>query len=133
MSSDKKTRATYTTEELDKIAIKLKELPAIEKSKQKHSKQDAINYLKKEIIELQKRGYSMVNISDTLKGVGIDISTPTLKNYLTRSNIKTGKQTKNKKTQSQDTPPAPPLVSETSEDNSSGKGTFTVDEDTANI
>jgi hypothetical protein len=116
MTTNKKIRSTYTTEELEKIALKLKELPDIEKSKQKHSKQDAINYLKKEIINLQKRGYSLINIADTLKGVGIDISTPTLRNYLTRSKIaenaasgnlaKTEKQSKTKKTKRQDTPPA---------------------------
>jgi hypothetical protein len=143
MKTDKKIRSTYTTDELEKIALKLKELPTIEKAKQKHSKQDAINYLRKEIIELQKRGYSLINISDTLKGVGIDISTPTLRNYLTRSKVakstadgnpaKVDKQSKTKKTKRQDTPPAPPLASETSEDSSDNKGTFTVDEDTENI
>jgi hypothetical protein len=143
-TTDKKMRSTYTTDELEKIASKLKALPAIEKEKQKHSKQDAINYLRKEIIELQKKGYSLINISDTLKGEGIDISTPTLRNYLTRSktaknskiaksDTKINKQPKSKKAERQDTPPAPPLVLVSENNEGSNKGTFSVRADRKDI
>ena len=144
MTNDKIQRSTYTTDELEKIALKLKKLPEIEKSKQKHSKQEAINYLKKEIISLQKRGYSLINIADTLKGVGIDISTPTLRNYLTRAKNaenaitenkeKTKKHRKPQVTNTQDTPAASqPILPETSKDSSGSKGTFSVRSDRKDI
>jgi len=40
-------------------------------------------------VALQKRGYTLDQISETLRGEGLDITTPTLKSYLQR--IKAGK------------------------------------------
>jgi len=80
----------YTNEKLDAIAAKLKAMPVIEKKKQEHSKQDAIKRLSKEIVALQKRGYTLDQIAETLRGEGLEITTPTLKSYLQR--IKSGKQ-----------------------------------------
>ena len=79
----------YSNEKLGAIAAKLKTMPAIEKKKQEHSKQDAVKVLAKEITALQKRGYTLDQISETLRGEGLDITTPTLKSYLQR--IKAGK------------------------------------------
>lgn len=79
----------YSNEKLGAIAAKLKTMPVIEKKKQEHSKQDAIKVLAKEIASLQKRGYTLDQIAETLKGEGLDITTPTLKSYLQR--IKAGK------------------------------------------
>lgn len=74
----------YTTEQLETIAARLKAMPPIEKKKQEHSKQDSIKILAKEITSLQKRGYSLDQIAETLRGEGLDITTPTLKSYLQR-------------------------------------------------
>ena len=79
----------YSNEKLGAIAAKLKTMPAIEKKKQEHSKQDAVKVLAKEIAALQKRGYTLDKIAETLRGEGLDITTPTLKSYLQR--IKSGK------------------------------------------
>jgi len=74
----------YTTEQLDAIAAKLQKMPAVEK-KQEHNKQEAVKILKKEIVALQKRGYTLDQISEALRGEGFEISTPTLKSYLQRT------------------------------------------------
>ena len=79
----------YSNEKLGAIAAKLKTMPVIEKKKQEHSKQDAVKVLAKEISALQKRGYTLDQIAETLRGEGLDITTPTLKSYLQR--IKAGK------------------------------------------
>lgn len=79
----------YSNEKLGAIAAKLKTMPVIDKKKQEHSKQDAVKVLSKEIAALQKRGYTQDQIAETLRGEGLDITTPTLKSYLQR--IKAGK------------------------------------------
>ena len=79
----------YSNEKLVAISAKLKTMPAIEKKKQEHSKQDAVKVLAKEITALQKRGYTLDQIAETLRGEGLDITTPTIKSYLQR--IKAGK------------------------------------------
>lgn len=53
----------YTTEQLEAIASKLREMPPVEKKKQEHSKQEAVRVLSKEIAALQKRGYTLDQIS----------------------------------------------------------------------
>ena len=55
----------YTTEQLEAIASKLREMPPVEKKKQEHSKQEAVRVLSKEIAALQKRGYTLDQISET--------------------------------------------------------------------
>lgn len=75
----------YTKEKLDEIALKLRNMPTVEKKKIEHSKQDAIKILSKEIAQLQKRGYKLDQISEILKGEGLNIATPTLKSYLQRA------------------------------------------------
>jgi alanyl-tRNA synthetase len=81
----------YTKEQVEKVKEKLKNLPPIEENKDL-SKQEAIKMLQKDILLLQKRGYSLEKIAEVLKQEGVEISTPTLKSYLQR-----GKQTSKKK------------------------------------
>jgi len=87
----------YTIEQIETIAAKLRELPPIEKKKREVNKQSAIVLLAKEITALQKRGYTLDQIAETLRGEGLEITTPILKNALQRAKPK-------KKT---DTPPPP--------------------------
>lgn len=75
----------YTTEHLEAIASKLRDMPPIERKKPEYSKQAAVKMLVKEITTLQKRGYSLEQIAETLRGEGLDVATPTLKNYLQRA------------------------------------------------
>jgi len=72
----------YTTEQLEAIAVKLRDLPPAAKRIQEHSKKEAVALLAREITALQKRGYTLVQIAESLRGEGLDIATPTLKAYI---------------------------------------------------
>ena len=86
----------YTVKQVEDIASKLRELPPIEPPPKDLSKSDVVKMLAKEIKSLQKRGYSLEQIATSLKGEGVDISTPTLKSYLQKSKPKsTRKETSN--------------------------------------
>ena len=112
----------YTNEKLAAIAAKLKTMPVIEKKKQE---QDAIKVLAKEIAALQKRGYTLDQIAETLRGEGLDITTPTLKSYLQR--IKAGKNKDQKKEQKNTTPAA------TQKEPDTAKASFTPKTDSDDI
>lgn len=99
----------YTTEQLEAIASKLREMPPVEKKKQEHSKQEAVRVLSKEIAALQKRGYTLDQISETLRGEGLSIATPTLKSYLQRA--KPAKKAPVQAPGDTPPPPAPPIRS----------------------
>jgi len=75
----------YTSEQIDAIATRLRDMPAVEKRTQQFSKQEAVALLTKEITALQKRGYTLLQIAEALRGEGLDIASPTLKNYLQRT------------------------------------------------
>ncbi|MFL9903332.1 protein mobC [Paraburkholderia fungorum] len=116
----------YTTEQLDAIAAKLREMPPVEKKKQQHSKQEAVRILSKEIAAMQKRGYTLDQISETLRGQGLEVATPTLKSYLQRA------KPASKKTQtstSEDTTPAAPAE----KSSNTSKATFTPKADSNDI
>lgn len=85
----------YTTEQIDTIAAKLRDMPAAEKPSQQYSKQEAVGLLIKEIQGLQKRGYTLAQIAEALRGGGLDIATPTLKNYMLRNKPARKKQPAN--------------------------------------
>jgi methionine synthase II (cobalamin-independent) len=117
----------YTTEQLEAIAAKLRDMPPVEKKKHEHSKQEAVRILAKEIGALQKRGYTLDQISETLRGEGLSIATPTLKSYLQRAKPA-------KKAPAQvpgDTPRAAPRAEKKPADTS--KATFTPTPDSEEI
>ena len=101
----------YTTEQIEAVRSKMKDLPPIEKKKQELGKSDVVKMLAKEIAVLRKRGYTFEQISEYLKGEGLDIGTPSLKSYLQRA--KQASATKPKAQASKDTPPSPPQVPQT--------------------
>ena len=72
----------YTVAQVNEIASKLRALPKIESPPKDLTKSDVVKMLAKEIKSLQKRGYTLEQISSSLKGEGLDISTPTLKSYM---------------------------------------------------
>jgi methionine synthase II (cobalamin-independent) len=115
----------YTTEQLETIASKLRDMPPVEKKKQEHSKQEAVRLLSKEIAILQKRGYTLDQISEALKGEGLDIATPTLKSYLQRAKTRPAK-----KVQAQGDTPRPPAAPKKQENT---KATFTPKPDSPDI
>jgi len=102
----------YTKEMLEAIAVKLRNMPPIEEKTKEYSKQEAVKILAKEIAALKTRGYTIDQIAETLRGEGLDISTPTLKNYLQRARPGTTRK-QNGRTRKY-TPPAPaaPAVKE---------------------
>lgn len=100
----------YTTEQLDNIAAKLRDMPAVEKPKQELSKQAAVAVLVREITSLRKRGYTLVQIAEALRGEGLDIATPTLKNYLQRTKPAPKNKAKSPAKKTADTP-LPPSTS----------------------
>lgn len=75
----------YTVKQVEEIAGKLRALPAIEPPPKDLTKSDVVKMLAKEIKSLQKRGYSLEQIASSLKGEGLDISTPTLKSYMQKA------------------------------------------------
>lgn len=82
--------------------------------------------LSKEIADLQKRGYTLDQISETLRGEGLSIATPTLKSYLQRA-----KPTKKAPVHAPgDTPPPRPAVKNPAD---TSKATFTPKPDSDDI
>lgn len=71
--------------QIDNLSAKMLEMPAIDKSSQIVSKQEAVRRLAPAIAALQKRGYRLEDVAETLKTEGLTISAATLKNYLQRS------------------------------------------------
>jgi len=118
----------YTTEQLEAIAAKLRDMPPVEKQKREHNKAEAVRLLSKEIALMQKRGYTLDQISESLRGEGLDIATPTLKSYLKRS--KTTQATKPKERARADTPAAPPKAKKPVD---ASKATFTPRPDSEDI
>lgn len=74
--------ATLTVEQVEQISAKLKELPAVENKKRPVSKQEAIKLLAKDIKAMQARGYTLEQVSEQLKQLGVSLATPTLRSYL---------------------------------------------------
>ena len=111
----------YTTEQVEAVRSKMKDLPPIEKKKQELGKSDVVKMLAKEIAVLRKRGYTFEQISEYLKGEGLDIGTPSLKSYLQRA--KAAAAPKPKVQASKDTPHTPnfPQTSKTAD---TSKGSF---------
>ena len=76
---------TLTVEQVEQISAKMKELPAVENKKRPVSKQEAIKLLARDIKAMQARGYTLEQVSELLKQLGVSLATPTLRSYLRRS------------------------------------------------
>lgn len=117
MSMKRSATDRYTVEHIERIAKKLREIPAAPKEAQDRSKQEAIKMLSREIHALKDRGYTFEQIADTLRGENLEIATPTLKSYLQRAKQRKAarKQQQPDRTAAQDlkqpdTPPPPPAA-----------------------
>lgn len=115
-------QAKFSSEQVNKILATLKKMPKVEKKPNIEylNKQATIKMLSGEIQAMQKRGYELKDIADTLNGQGMDISTPTLKSYLQRTKDakdakkvvkvdKKSEQVTSINIQSQKTPHPPPM------------------------
>jgi hypothetical protein len=75
----------HTVEAIDEMIAKLRLLPPKDPAKRKLDKQESVKRMARELIALQERGYSLEEIADSVRGVGLKITTPTLKTYLQRA------------------------------------------------
>jgi len=97
---------SYTFEKAEEMARALRTLPAIDQSKRRLSKQALVKHLVAEIAALQKRGYTIEQVVESLHGVGFTITTPTLKSYLQRAKAKPVKNAQRKHRGGLTAPPA---------------------------
>jgi len=95
----------YTLERAEEMARALRTLPAMDDSKRRLSKQAVVKHLGAEIAALQQRGYTMEQVAESLQGVGLTITTPTLKSYLQRAKTKAVKNAPRKHSSDSTAPP----------------------------
>ena len=86
----------YTVESANRLAAELRAIPPKDPAQRRLDKQGMVRLLADEIIALQQRGYTIEEVAESLRGRGLDITTPTLKNYLQRTKGKTEKRSKSK-------------------------------------
>src|ERR1035438_8778202 len=72
-------------DQVEQLRSTLKAVPKAPTASLDTTKQDAVRLLAREIEGLQRRGYSLEQIAEMLKGGGLVVSTPTLKSYLSRA------------------------------------------------
>jgi len=82
-----------TKQEIGDLSLYLQQLPDINDVRQ-HSAQESVKALTKDILALQKRGYTLSQISEALKAGGLTIATPTLKSYVQRARKPAKKKSK---------------------------------------
>jgi hypothetical protein len=75
----------YTLETARRLAEDLRAIPPKDPAQRRLDKQGMVRELASEIVALQKRGYTIEEVAESLRGRGLDITTPTLKNYLQRA------------------------------------------------
>lgn len=73
-----------TRAHIEQIAEKLKRMPPAPAAAVNATKQEAVKLLANEIAGLQRRGYALEQIAESLRSEGLDLSTATLKSYLSR-------------------------------------------------
>ena len=84
----------YTVESANWLIAELRSIPPKDPAKRKLDKQRMVSLLAGELIALQQRGYTIEEVAESLRGRGLAITTPTLKNYLQRAKSKTEKRAK---------------------------------------
>jgi hypothetical protein len=84
----------YTVESANWLIAELRAIPAKDPAKRKLDKQAMVSLIASELVALQKRGYTIEEVAEGLRGRGFAITTPTLKNYLQRAKSKTEKRSK---------------------------------------
>jgi hypothetical protein len=74
-----------TRAQIEQIAQKLRKMPQAPPAEVNVTKQEAVRLLEREIAGLQRKGYSLEQIVESLRGEGLDLTTPTLKSYRSRA------------------------------------------------
>jgi len=75
----------FTLESTRRLAEELRAIPPKDPAKLRLDKQAVVKELAQEIVALQQRGYTIEEVAESLRGRGLEITTPTLKNYLQRA------------------------------------------------
>ena len=88
----------YTLEAARQLAEELRAIPPKDPSKRRLDKQGMVKELTDEIIALQQRGYTIEEVAESLRERGLEITTPTLKNYLQRVKRAGGNGRKHRRT-----------------------------------
>ncbi|MEF3193340.1 MAG: hypothetical protein K6346_03890 [Halothiobacillaceae bacterium] len=86
----------YDKEWANRLKSELAGLPAPE-GRGGMSKQEVVKFIHRELVELQKRGYTIPEIAQILTERGMGIAGNTLKNYMNAARKKTNKDTPAKK------------------------------------
>ena len=84
----------YTLETANRLIEELRAIPPKDPAKRKLDKQGMVRILANELVALQQRGYTIEEVAESLRGRGLEITTPTLKNYLQRTKSETEKRSK---------------------------------------
>jgi hypothetical protein len=84
----------FTLESANRLAEELRAIPPKDPSQRKLDKQGLVRHLADEIVALQQRGYTIEEVAESLRGHCLDITTPTLKNYLQRAKSPAEKRSK---------------------------------------
>ena len=74
-----------TRAQVEQISQKFKKMPPAPPAAVNTTKQEAVKLLANDIASLQRRGYTLEQITESLKNDGLDLKTPTLKCYLSRA------------------------------------------------
>ena len=75
----------YTLESARRLAEELRAIPPKDPAQRRLDKQAMVRELAQELIALQQRGYTIEEVAGSLRERGLEITTPTLKNYLQRA------------------------------------------------
>jgi hypothetical protein len=80
-----------TRARIAQIAEKLRKMPPAPPAEVNVTKQEAVRLLEREIAGQQRKGYSLEQIVESLRGEGLDLTTPTLKSYRSRAKAANGR------------------------------------------
>lgn len=85
------------------MAEKARRMPPAPPAETNVTKQEAVKLLAREIAGLQRKGYKLDQIVASFRGDGLDLSTATMKSYLSRAKASTSRRRAGPRP-----PPAPP-------------------------
>ena len=136
MSEDKRTTVLYEAGTIAGLSEKLRALPAKEPASRKLNARDVVDALKHEIRDLLKRGYSLEDISEMLRGDAVFIPSGTIKRYLSRKAAKRTSRKPGGRSMAGSKPTSvgggSPTVSAAGTKSPAGKGGFVIQPDLIN-
>lgn len=78
-------RILYSESQVKDIGAKLRAYKPLPPPEKELSKKDAVKALMADIAVMSKNGYSLDQIADALTKEGFEVTTPTLKSYMTKA------------------------------------------------